>query len=106
MTKILPFDLGEEGITRRFIDHEDGTFTVLSSQDAEPLLDQNRAMANHNDGYTPSREMRRLASIPAVLMEAWLAEVNFDHNALKELVMRRLNDSDYLWLRTSPYKVA
>lgn len=106
MTKILSFDLGEPGVSRRWIDNEDGTVTILSSQDAAPLLDLNKAMANENDGYTPSRDMRRLASIPAVLMEAWAAEVGHDKDALKELVLRRLNDADYQWLRTSPYKVA
>jgi len=106
VTKVLPFDLNEPGITRKFVDNEDGTFTILSSQDAEPLLDLNKAMANENDGYTPSRDMRRLASIPAVLMEKWLAEVNYDSNALREYVIKKLNDPDYLWLRTSPYEVA
>lgn len=106
MTKVSSFDLGEQGISRRWVDNEDGTFTVLSQQDCEPLLDLNKAMANENDGYNKPRDMRRLASIPALLMEKWLAEANYDHNALSEIVAKKLNDPDYLWLRTSPYKVA
>lgn len=106
MTKILPFDLNEPGITRRWVDNEDGTVTIISEQDCEPLLDLNKKMANENDGYNKPRDMRRLATIPALLMEKWLIECGYDLHKLEELVARRLNDSDYQWLRTSPYKVA
>jgi hypothetical protein len=105
VTKVLPFDLGEAGITRKWVDNEDGTFTIISEQDTAPLLDLNRAMANHNDGYTPSRDMRRVASIPQVVMEAWLQEANYDQNAFKEIVAKRLDDPDWKWLRTADFRV-
>lgn len=37
---------------------------ITTVQDCEPVLERNKALANHFDGYTPSREMRQIASIP------------------------------------------
>lgn len=100
--------LTEHGVTHEWLDNGDGTYTVVSSQDVEPILDRNKSMANHNDGYTPSREMRRLASIPNIVLMQWLAECGGDMKALQDpkFLTRKLNDIDYLYLRTSPYKVA
>jgi hypothetical protein len=50
------------------VDHwmiEDGKETrFAATQDVAPALELNKAMAGHNDGYTPSRDLRRVASIP------------------------------------------
>lgn len=105
MTKVLPFDLNEPGIARKWVDNEDGTITVLTEQDAQPLLDFNRARANSSDGYTPSKDLRFAASIPAVVMEAWLKEANYDSNGLQELIAKRLDDPDWKWLRTADFRV-
>ena len=94
----------EQGIRHEWEDHEDGTYTVHSSQDVEPILDLNKAMANHNDGYSPSRELRRVATIPNILINKWLVEEGW--NALDpangDKLASKLNSSDYLYLRTAP----
>ena len=73
MTNRIPL-LREHGVTHEWIDNHDGTFTVASHQDVAPFLDRNRAMANQNDGYNQSRDMRRLASIPNIVLMQWLNE--------------------------------
>ena len=72
-------------------------------QDAEPFLDRNKALLTHNDGYTETRDMRRAASIPNVIVEQWMREgvSVFDPNDAAE-VRRRLNSSDWAHLRTAP----
>lgn len=103
MTKILPF-MGDHGIHREWHDHEDGNITIIEKQDVTDILDRNKAMATHNDGYTPSRDVRRVASLPMILVHKWLVEEGW--NALDpkcgDKLKAKLNSSEYLYLRTAP----
>lgn len=89
-----------------FRDNEDGTYTVWSTQENDPFLERNKAMANHDDGFSPSRDFRREGSIPMGLIEHWKATEGV--NVLKpeghEFLTRKLNDIDFQHLRTSPGK--
>lgn len=78
-------------------------FEFRHSQDVSGLVEQNKAMRNAGDGYTKSREMRRVASIPMILIEKWKNEegidvFNPDHAVA---VARKLNSSDFAFLRTA-----
>jgi hypothetical protein len=79
----------------------------VQSQDTTPIFEQNKAMANHNDGYSPTRELRRVASLPFVIIAKWLNEEGWDaldpDNADK--LAQKLNDPDYAYLRTAPGRV-
>lgn len=91
-------------ITTRFVEDSDGSLIVHREADVEPLLEANKALYTSGDGYTPSRELRRAASIPNAIIEKWRNELgvdvfNPDH---KEAVRRLLNSSEYLYLRTAP----
>jgi hypothetical protein len=85
----------------------DGTVSYLSDQDAQPFLEQNKAAANHNDGYSQSRELRRVASIPFGLILQWKAEEGWDalDPANADRLARKLNDPAYAYLRTAPGRV-
>lgn len=58
--------------------HWDGgeqAFTITRSLDVTALLDQNAAERNHgSDGYTPSRDLRKIASIDVVTLDRWAQE--------------------------------
>lgn len=93
------------------VDHwmvQDGDQTrFAATQDVAPILERNKAMANHNDGYTPSRDMKRVASIPYAVGVKWLNEEGWwfmdaghDPDVAKKLA-RKLNDPEYRYLRTS-----
>jgi hypothetical protein len=95
------------GGTQAFIrDNEDGTFDVFSTQENDPFLERNKALANAGDGFSPSRDLRREGSIPMALIEKWKQEegVNVLHPSGHEFLKRKLNDYDYSYLRTSPGK--
>ena len=85
---------------------QDGKLVHKRTQDVEPILDHNKRLTTHNDGYSPDRSLRRAASIPAAVVEQWMREgVNiFDPNCRDE-VRRRLNDPDNRYLRTSEGKL-
>ena len=99
--------LADHGITHEWIDNHDGTYTVASHQDVEPFLERNKAMATHNDGYNQARDMRRLASIPNIVLMQWLNEAG-SMEILRDpkFLAKKLNDPDYLYLRTAPYRIA
>lgn len=82
---------------------EDGKIIERKTQDVEPILERNKALFVDGDGYSPTREMRRVASIPMGLVEKWLREgvdiFNPDH--MPE-VKKRLNSAEYAYLRTAP----
>lgn len=91
-------------ITTRFVENGDGSLTVHRESDVEPILEHNKALATSGDGYSPSRELRRAASIPMAIVEKWKNELgvdvfNPDHKAA---VRRLLNSSEYMYLRTAP----
>lgn len=77
-----------------------GGLEILSAQNVADVIERNKAMATTNDGYTPDRTMRRVATIPAVIEQKWIEEGWYPHD--KAELARRLNSSDYAHLRTAP----
>ncbi len=90
-------------VTRWQYDEASDATIVKRIQDVEPILEHNKALQTLNDGYSRSRDIRRVASIPTVVVEQWMREgVNiFDRNCDAE-IRRRLNDPTNLFLRTAP----
>lgn len=96
------------------IDHflvRDGKdFRFASTQDVDPILDRNKAMATHNDGYTPSRDVKRVATIPYIVGLKWLNEEGWwfmdthDPDVARKLA-QKLNDPDWRHLRTADGQV-
>lgn len=80
--------------------------TIIETvQDVAPVLERNKALQNADDGgWSPTRELRRAASIPDILVLKWRKEEGidvFDPNHWPA-VKRKLNSSEYRWLRTAP----
>jgi hypothetical protein len=91
-------------IHTRFVEDGDGNLIVHREADVEPLLEANKALAASGDGYSPSRELRRAASIPMAIVEKWKNELgvdvfNPDH---RPAVRKLLNSNEYAFLRTAP----
>jgi hypothetical protein len=90
--------------TRFVVDPMTDDLTVIRGEDVGPNLDLNKALYTSGDGYSPSREMRRAASIPMSIVEKWKNELGVDvfNRDHREAVKRLLNSSEYLYLRTAP----
>lgn len=111
MAEVHPFYVSATGIRHDWIQDGD-KFRIRSTQDVTPFLDRNKAMANHNDGYTADRTMRRVATIPDIIGLKWLNEegwdwrhASFDPDVARKLV-QKLNDPDWAYLRTAEGRVA
>lgn len=93
--------------TRLHYDWAEENLVVERRQDVEPILNFNKKLYTHNDGYSPDRTLRRVASIPNVVIEQWETQegINVYTKEGWERVKRKLNDPDYLFLRTAPGRI-
>lgn len=100
----IPLFTSHAGITHSLVLEQDGSIREESVFDSQEILDENVAMANHNDGYSPTREMRRVARIPWALRNKWLNEEGWDawHPQYQDKLKKVLNDSEWSKLRTAP----
>jgi len=100
--RLFDFD-PETGIRIDFEDTDDG-FQLHYSQDAEPIIEENkRKQAAGRDYYARDDDMWRVASIPILIQYKWLTEhgvdvMNQDH---WPKVRQLLNSSDYRYLKTA-----
>lgn len=83
--------------------------TITYEADVEPILESNKRLYNDGtDGYkTKAREWKHVANIPHVIAMKWLAEEGIDINNRNHwpAVIRKLNSSDWLYLRTSSGRI-
>lgn len=89
------------------VDHymiEDGKDTRFAAEmDTTPILEQNKVESTHNDGYSASRELRRVARIPYIVGLKWLNEEGwwFMDPECQHKLAAKLNSSEYAYLRTA-----
>ena len=95
------------GVTTTFEIDEDGNVLVKRSQVLAKHFDANRQAYNAFSLSDRARDIWRMASIPAVIVEKWLNEdgINVFRKSDAERVRRKLNDPEWRWLRTAPGKL-
>lgn len=78
----------------------DGRIIVRSRQEADPILEANKAEMNHG---RRGREWRKVATVPNNIIHKWLQEgIDIFSGEHQEAVARKLNDPDNRYLRTAP----
>lgn len=93
----------DDGVSCEISRGEGKQVVIRHFQDVEPVLERNKKLVTATDGYSESREVKHLASIPLALALQWEAEgrVNIlGETDFKELT-KLMNDADYRHLRTS-----
>ena len=90
----------EAGITKLFHRLHDGDWVYQTIQDVEPILEANKA--EQNSGVKPSGTMRKVASIPLVLIVEWEKKygLNFYNKDHWPGIKALLNSNEYRHLRT------
>ncbi len=108
----LRFDPDPLGVSQEFkYDPHDDILVVRSVQDVEPILKHNRSLRREadegNNGYSPSRELRRVASVPNVVIHQWLMEgVNVYRDDDWPEIAARLDSPDFSHFRTAPGRIS
>lgn len=105
MGKVSPFLIEPNGMVRTWEDNGDGTYTVHTQQDIESdILERNKALYTHNDGYNAKRDLQRVGSIPMALVELWQTVEGWNpyHPENADRLAQKLDDIDFQKLRTAP----
>lgn len=100
-----------DGTREVFHQEANGEARVRATADVEIVLKRNRELYNQGDGYSESRELRRVATIPPSVAMKWLTEegINVYDQHDKDnwaRVAAKLDDPENLYLRTAPGTVS
>ena len=109
MRKIL--EDTDKHITETFLDNDKDGIIQKRSLDIEPIIENNKKLFNQNDGYSPDKGLKRIASIPVVILEIWCKEYHKDQNkgnwfelpreVQKKILREKLNSSEFRYFRTA-----
>lgn len=97
--RLLDFDPVTGLLTYHNYDAQTDTTTISYEQDAEPILDRNKAAQNEASG--PMGDFVHAASIPASIVLKWRIEKGVDIYNKDHLpaVKRLLNDPEWRYLK-------
>ncbi len=100
-----------KNITETYLDNGNDGVVQKRSLDVSSILENNKRLYNQNDGYSPDKGLKRIASIPTIILEIWAKEYHKDQNKgnwfdlpkdIQQKILReKLNSSDYRYFRTS-----
>ena len=92
------------GVKTLYVDRDDGGFDLVTIQDCSVVLDHNKAMQNLDKNK--KSEMWHAASIPPVIEVAWRNEgVRLEDKNCREEIRKRLNSSDWAYLRADNFRM-
>ncbi len=111
MTKVRATEWNE-GVKTRYIQESDGKLTINNQQNINPLLERNKKLYTANSGYTPSKDFKRIASVPPIILEIWTKEYNGSRNwfalpkeTQNKILKTKLNSSEFRYFRTAEGKL-
>jgi hypothetical protein len=102
------FDAYGNPISFHYNDETDEV-TLHHKQDVTSIIENNKSLRNENDGYSPSRELKRVASIPVGLVQQWLTVDGIDPQKFwtwkrgeqNAYLRRKIQDRDWSQVRTA-----
>lgn len=107
MSKIVE----QDGLVKTTYHSDDPNKQVVIERnvDYKPIIEHNKKMYTHNDGYSKSRDLKRVASIPTLVLELWTKEYNGTGNwfalpkdVQTKILKKKLNSSEFQYFRTAP----
>lgn len=92
-------------------DEAANTTTFAQYQDMQPYFEENKKLQTLNDGFNQKRDIRRVASIPNVLLVKWLREDGINvrdyfkkPKAYSVWLRRKIYDPSNRFVLTAPHK--
>ena len=108
MGKVRATEWNADATKTKYIKESDGKLTINNQQDLNPLMKRNKRLYTLNDGYTASRDMRRVASVPPIILQILSKEYNGTNNwwglpkeIQKKIMRTKLNSNEFRYFRTS-----
>ena len=106
MTKLVE----HEGLVTTKYHEDDSNKQVIIERNInyKPIIEHNKQLYNKNDGYSKSRDLKRVASIPTLVLELWSKEYNGNGNwfalhkdVQTKILKNKLNSSEFRYFRTA-----
>ena len=107
-------DIINDGLQQTVYSKDDMDKKIIINEkvNINPHLKHKKALYTHNDGYSKSRELKRVASIPTLALSVWAKEYNGDSNwfrlpkeVQKNILKKKLNSNEFRYFRTAEGKL-
>ena len=90
------------------LDEMEKKIVVNEEVNIDPHLKHNKILLNQDDGYSKSRDFKRVASIPTLALSVWAKEYNGDGNwfalpkeVQTKILKTKLNSNEFKYFRTA-----
>lgn len=99
----------KEGLMTTTYYQEKDKVVIERNIDYKPIVEHNKKLYTQNNGYSKSKDLKRVASIPTLVLEIWSKEYNGNSNwfalpsdVQKKILKKKLNSSEFQFFRTAP----
>ena len=90
------------------LDEMENKIVVNEEVNIDSHLKHNKILLNQDDGYSKSRDLKRVASIPTLALSVWAKEYNGDGNwfalpkeVQSKILKTKLNSNEFKYFRTA-----
>ena len=94
------------------LDEMEKKIVVNEEVNIDSHLKHNKILLNQDDGYTKSRDLKRVASIPTLALSVWAKEYNGDGNwfalpkeVQNKILKTKLNSNEFQYFKTAEGKL-
>ena len=94
------------------LDEMENKIVVNEEVNIDSHLKHNKILLNQNDGYSKSRDLKRVASIPTLALSVWAKEYNGDGNwfalpkeVQSKILKTKLNSNEFQYFKTAEGKL-
>tara|TARA_R100000808_G_scaffold3605_4_gene12621 strand:+ start:740 stop:1072 length:333 start_codon:yes stop_codon:yes gene_type:complete len=89
-------------------DDLDGKIAIKEEVNIDSHLKHNKKLFTLNNGYSKSKDLKRVASIPTIALSVWANEYNgssnwfaLPHQVQKQILKKKLNSNEFRYFRTA-----
>ena len=103
-------DIKVDGLKKEtfLLDEQEKKIVIKEEVYIDSHIKHKKALYNHNDGYSKSRELKRVASIPTLALQVWANEYNGTKNwfalpneVQKQIMKKKLNSNEFQYFKTA-----
>ncbi len=107
-------DISIDGLKKETfsLDEMEKKIVINEEVNIDPHLKHNKRLFNLDDGYSKSRDLKRVASIPTLALSVWAKEYNGDGNwfalpkeVQTKILKTKLNSNEFKYFRTAEGKI-